>query len=81
MRFSLALTVTLLALGATRVGADPGLTDVSTWRWQVSAIQNQQKMAVDQEVTTIGITRSLSAPASYEGYSPQGAGEADVIKR
>ena len=81
MRFSLALTVSLLALGATRVGADPRLTDVSTWRWQVSAIQTQQKMAGDQQITTIGVTRSLAAPGRYERFSPEGGVEADVLKQ
>ena len=75
MRKSLALAV-LLGLGATRVGADPGLSDVSTWRWQVSAIQTEQKNLADQQVTAIGVTRSIVARQPGERFSPQGAVEA-----
>jgi hypothetical protein len=80
MRKSLVLTISLLGLGATRVGADPGLSDVSTWRWQVSAIQTEQKSAADQAVTKIGATRSIIVPQRYERFSPQGAVELEAAK-
>ena len=80
MRMSLILTIMLFGLGATRVGADPSLSDVATWRWKVSAIQTEQKTVADQTVTRIGATRSIMLPQRYERYSPQGAVEAESAK-
>ena len=76
MRKSLVLAILLLSAGATRVGADPGLTDISTWRWQLSAIQAQQKNLADQSVTIVAAARPLTAPQRFERFSPQGAVEA-----
>lgn len=80
MQKSLILTIMVIGLGATRVGADPSLSDVATWRWQVSAIQTEQKVVAEQPVTRIGATRSITIPQRYERFSPQGAIEADSAR-
>jgi hypothetical protein len=72
MRKSLVVAILLLGAGATRVGADPVLTDVSTWRWQVAAIEAHQRDSGDQRVAMIAATQR------YERLSPQGAVETET---
>ena len=79
MRRSLILVLTALggsasyAAGTTRVGADSGSPDPSTWRWHVSSILADQ--AAPRLLATANAGDSVGFKQRYLRYSPAGVPE------
>jgi len=64
------LSLALAGLGAGGVGADQAPSDVSTWRWQVSAI-----LAAQHTPGGVGAMPSELFAQRYERYSTRGLRE------
>ena len=80
MRKSLILVLPVLGAGAgyaagvTRVGADPNVSDPSTWRWQVSSILADQG-ATRARPIAYGVVDAETFDQHYERYTPLGVPE------
>ena len=55
------------AAGVTAVDTGPGISDPSTWRWQVNAILTEQSVTVSRPGADLS-----SFNQGYERYSPLG---------
>lgn len=81
MRRSLILVLTALggsasyAAGTTRVGADSGSPDPSTWRWHVSSILADQEAPKTRPLATANADGSVNFKQRYLRYSPLGLPE------
>jgi len=81
MRRSLILVLTALggsasyAAGTTRVGADSGSPDPSTWRWHVSSILADQAAPEPRPLATANAGDSVGFKQRYLRYSPAGVPE------
>jgi len=67
------LSLVLSCLGANAVAADPIKSDVSTWRWRVSIILDQQRRADPPPPGDAAV----AFVQRYERYSVNGSPEAD----
>lgn len=65
----LCLSLALVALGATTLGADEASPNISTWRWRVSALVEPQS----HDTTRVAMG---GFDQRYERYSTSGAPEA-----
>ena len=78
MRKSLVLVVIMCVFGATQVGADPGTSDPSTWRWAVSNALAAQQGTGDRPIVTVGELDSRAFDQRHERYSTLGVLENDL---